>query len=195
MSTKRISGTPKQLAALGYPGLLRAMAVCVERPWRFSLNPGRLFWMLIAWRIRARSGARASHFMNYAGGGKYASQGPSFGAATMDDYRGCTLRHYDPPGWNQAQRDSLVADAMVRVGDPYSWKGLAAQFLRDITGDESWPERLDEEADICSEAGCELYRRQDPTYGGPGPCSKKRPGELEKWMQEQGWECVEVEVL
>ncbi len=116
-------------------------------------------------------------------------------APHLDEYLGCLLRHYDPPGWAQAQRDSLVADAMVRVGDPYSWKGILAQLLRDITGDDSWPERLNEEADICFEAGCELYRRQIPAYGGPGSCSRKRPGDLERWMLKEGWECIEVEVL
>lgn len=190
-----IKGTPKELAAQGWPHLLRAMAVTVYRPWRTTINPKRLFWMLIAWRIRARSGAEASHYMDYAGGGKYASQASSFGAATVADYKGCVLKHFDPPDWTQAQRDSMVADAMCRVGDPYSYRGIVAQLLRDVTGDDSWPERLGEEADICSEAGCELRRKQEPGFGGSEPCSKQRPGDLEAWMIKNGWRCVEVHVL
>lgn len=178
-----------------YPGLKRAMAVTVERPWEWSnflpWRWGRLFWATIAWRIRANTGGRASHFMIYAGGGQCLSQDIKYGAVHLKKYRGCILRFLDPSHWTQEMRNKLVADATVRFGAGYSFQGILGQLLEAKTGDESWPEKLDEEDDYCSEAGCEQYRDQEPTYGGKGSCQKD-PDELEAWMIDQGWPCLAI---
>jgi hypothetical protein len=185
------------LDAAGYPCLRRGMVITVERPWQWS----RPLESLLAVGIRKASSkisghpARASHAMLYLGRGRCASQNREFQVVDLVDYRGCTLRFWDPQTMQDA-RNALVAEAMVHVGQSYGYLDIAAQYLRAATGNPAWLEALgDKKHYICSEAVCELVRQTvDRRYAEPGKCNRT-PQEIEDWMAAAGWPCVALALV
>lgn len=182
-------------AARGWPDLVRGMVVTVERPWSWR----RPLLSLLAWRIRRWSGliagrpARASHAMLYLGAGRCASQDARYDVVRLEAYRGCVLRFWAWPG-DGGQRNALVAEAVVHVGEAYGWRDIVAQLLRAATGNPAWLQALADRRWICSEAVCALLRTVLPGYLGGRSCDCT-PQELEDWMLAQGWPCLALRLI
>ena len=183
----------KQMARARWPELRRGMVVTVYRPWSWR----RPWVSALAWGIRRaqnrilKSGTRAHHAMIYIGGGWCASQSLCFELSPLSAYRGCVMRFFDPP-LPPALRDHLVAESVVHKGRPYGFRDIAAFYAYSITGRRAWLEALGDFLRwVCSEAVCCLLRLVLPAFAGPGDCTQM-PAELELWMEEQNWPCVEM---
>ncbi len=186
-------------AAQGYPSLRRGMVITVERPWQWT----RPLLSALAWGIRRESTrisghpARASHAMLYVGGGRVASQDTHYEIVRLEDYEGCILRFWDPPRADQQQRNALVAEAVVHVGQDYGYRDVLAQAMRAATGNPAWLAALgDPRKPDCSEAVCQLMRATvDLDFGGRERTCDLTPQELEDWMIAQGWRCLALRLV
>lgn len=184
-------------AAAGYPDLMRAQLVTVQRPWQFSAPLASA----LAWRIRSHQ-ARilglpadqiiASHAMIYAGGGNYWSQGARFTPERIEAYRGCTLYHFDL-GWDLAARNALMGECGPRANQTYGYRDIAALAMWSLTGRKGWLEAIgDPKHPICSEQVCELVRLIDALILGDQPCIELVPHLLHLLLTEVARSCVAI---
>ena len=173
-----------KLASQRFPGLIRADLMGSRLVGDFTSDG-------IDWAQEQITGADAevSHIMRYLGRGLVIDQQDTLQLRPLSAYIGYMVRTYHWPGYNLAQRNSLVVESLIRSG-PYDYWAVAGHGLEAVLGVDGLAEKMHrEDAFDCSEGAYEMERIEMPNFLGARP-AQVMPTEIDKGCINAGWQVV-----